>query len=144
MQVLIYLYTGLGTGFYCNKKGKSYMTFLPIIMVPDALLMNAWLTGVRKRWREFGYTVNVRRMTISSYRRKRRSLYHYLFLKGEDENQLRSAASWRNISSMRCSVSSPEENWKYDAQFEVFHLVMKHCVECLILLLRQNEFRGRN
>ena len=28
--------------------------------------------------------------------------------------------------------------------FEVFHLVMKHCVECLILLLKQNGFRRRN
>ena len=28
--------------------------------------------------------------------------------------------------------------------FEVFHLVMKHCVECLILLLKQNNFRRRN
>ena len=28
--------------------------------------------------------------------------------------------------------------------FEVFHLVMKHCVECLILLLKQNDFRRRN
>ena len=25
--------------------------------------------------------------------------------------------------------------------FEVFHLVIKHCVECLILLLKQNDFR---
>ena len=45
-----------------------------------------------------------------------------------------------------------EESWKYDAQqrsmfltnFEVFHLVMKHCVECLILLLKQNDFRRTN
>ena len=26
--------------------------------------------------------------------------------------------------------------------FEVFHLVMKHCVECLILLLKQNDLEG--
>ena len=25
--------------------------------------------------------------------------------------------------------------------FEVFYLVMKHCVECLMLLLKQNDFR---
>ena len=28
--------------------------------------------------------------------------------------------------------------------FEVFHLVVKHCVECLTLLLKQNDFRRRN
>ena len=28
--------------------------------------------------------------------------------------------------------------------FEVFHLVMKHCVECLIFLLKQNHFWRRN
>ena len=28
--------------------------------------------------------------------------------------------------------------------FKVFHLVMKHCVECLILLSKQNDFRRRN
>ena len=28
--------------------------------------------------------------------------------------------------------------------FEEFHLVMKHCVECLISLLKQNDFIGRN
>ena len=27
--------------------------------------------------------------------------------------------------------------------FEVFHLVIKHCVECLILLLKQNDFREK-
>ena len=42
-----------------------------------------------------------------------------------------------------------EESLKYDAQqslfltkFEVFHLVMKHCVECLILLIKQNYLEG--
>ena len=28
--------------------------------------------------------------------------------------------------------------------FEVFHLVMKRCVECSILLLKQNDFTRRN
>ena len=28
--------------------------------------------------------------------------------------------------------------------FEVFHLVMKHFVNCLILLLKRNDFRRRN
>ena len=28
--------------------------------------------------------------------------------------------------------------------FEVFHLMMKHCVECLMLLLKQNDFGKRN
>ena len=28
--------------------------------------------------------------------------------------------------------------------FKVFHLVLKHCVEYLILLLKQNDFRRRN
>ena len=27
--------------------------------------------------------------------------------------------------------------------FEVFYVVMKHCVECLIYLLKENDFRGR-
>ena len=57
-----------------------------------------------------------------------------------------------NISNMRRSVSSPhrEESWKYDAQrsmfqnFEVFHLVMKHCVECLIFFLKQTDFMRGN
>ena len=26
--------------------------------------------------------------------------------------------------------------------FEVFNLMMKHCIECLILLLKQNDFRS--
>ena len=30
------------------------------------------------------------------------------------------------------------------SNFEVFHVVMKHCVECLILLLKQNDFRKGN
>ena len=43
-----------------------------------------------------------------------------------------------------------EESWKYDAQRSIFDelqgvsSVMKHCVECLILLLKQNDFRRRN
>ena len=28
--------------------------------------------------------------------------------------------------------------------FEVFDVVMKHCVECLTLLLKRNDFRWRN
>ena len=28
--------------------------------------------------------------------------------------------------------------------FEVLHMLMKHCVECLILLLKQNDFTRRN
>ena len=28
--------------------------------------------------------------------------------------------------------------------FDVFDLVMKHCVQCLILLLKRNDFRWRN
>ena len=30
------------------------------------------------------------------------------------------------------------------SNFEVFHLVMKHCVECLILLRKQNGFKRKN
>ena len=54
------------------------------------------------------------------------------------------------IPSMRRSVSSGDETLKRDlkirlaAEFELFHLVMKHCVECLILSLKQNDFRRRN
>ena len=57
-----------------------------------------------------------------------------------------------NISSMRRSVSSPVETLRRELKirrcsgvfltnFKVFHLVMKHCVECLILLLKQHDFR---
>ena len=55
-----------------------------------------------------------------------------------------------NISSMRRSVSSQKrvENTTcggaFLTNFEVFHLVMKHCVECSILLLKQNDFSRRN
>ena len=60
-----------------------------------------------------------------------------------------------HISSMRRSVSSPDETREirvgnttrggaFLTNFEVFHLVIKHCVECLILLLKQNDFRRRN
>ena len=65
-----------------------------------------------------------------------------------------------NISSMRCSVSfvRRELHIEHETQCficenttrwgvfltnnEVFHLVMKHCVECLILLLKQNDLEG--
>ena len=59
-----------------------------------------------------------------------------------------------NISSMRRSlrsVSSQDKTLRRELKirreaelfltnFEVFHLVMKRCVECLILLLKQNDF----
>ena len=43
-----------------------------------------------------------------------------------------------------------EESWKYGRSgvfltiFKMFNLVMKHCIECLILLLKQNDFSRRN
>ena len=44
-----------------------------------------------------------------------------------------------------------EESWKYDVQqsvsdelWGVLHLVVKYCVEYLILLLKQNDFTWRN
>ena len=54
-----------------------------------------------------------------------------------------------NISSTRRSVSSPDERLRRElkirraaevffSNFEVFHLLMKHSVECLILLLKQS------
>ena len=60
-----------------------------------------------------------------------------------------------NISSMRRSVLSPDETPRRELKirraaeyfltnFEVFHLMMKHCVEFLILLLKQNDFRRTN
>ena len=62
-----------------------------------------------------------------------------------------------NISSMRCSVSSPDETLRKEMKiqregggggflmnFEVFYLVIKHCAKCLISLLKQNDFRRRN
>ena len=52
-----------------------------------------------------------------------------------------------NISSMRRSVERVENTTRsgvFLMNFEVFHLVMKRCVECLILLLKQNDFRRRN
>ena len=52
-----------------------------------------------------------------------------------------------NISNMRRGVSSGEKRVEnttrsgvFLTNFEVFHLVMKHCVECLIFLLKQNHF----
>ena len=93
----------------------------------------------------------VSQMTISSYRRKRRTLY--LFFEGWRKN----SNLCINCGRLRLDVIYQawdvvfhhqmihwKESWKYDAHFEVFHLVMKHCVECLILLLKQNDFRGRN
>ena len=44
---------------------------------------------------------------------------------------------WLSISSMRRNVSSLLTN------FVVFHLLVKHCVECLLLLPKQNDFRLR-
>ena len=59
-----------------------------------------------------------------------------------------------NISSMRRRVPSPDETLRelkirraaeyFLTNVEVFLFVMKHCVECLILLLKQNDFRRRN
>ena len=60
-----------------------------------------------------------------------------------------------NISSIRCSLSSPDETPRRELKirhaaefltnFEV-HVspVMKHCISCLILLLKQNNFSRRN
>ena len=56
--------------------------------------------------------------------------------------------------SLRRSVSSPDETLAEERventtrsgvflrNFEVFHLVMKHCVECLILLLKKMILEG--
>ena len=50
-----------------------------------------------------------------------------------------------NISSMRHKrVERTTRNGVFFAHFEVFHLLMKHSVECLILLLQRNDFRERN
>ena len=52
------------------------------------------------------------------------------------------------ISSMKCSVSSSDEmvrsrsELKYIVQQST--LVMKHCVEFLMLLFEQNDLRRRN
>ena len=53
------------------------------------------------------------------------------------------------VSSMRCSVSSPDETTRREYEKKIrraaeyfCHLVMKHCVECLILLLRKIIFEG--
>ena len=59
-----------------------------------------------------------------------------------------------NISSMRRNVSSPDETLRrelkkrraaeyFSTNVDVFRLVMKHCVEFLILLLKQNDFRRK-
>ena len=59
-----------------------------------------------------------------------------------------------NISSMRRSFLSPDETPRRELKirreaeyfltnFDVFYLVMKHCVELFILLLKQNDFRRR-
>ena len=36
-------------------------------------------------------------------------------------------------------VENTTRSWVFLTNFEVFHLAMKHCVECLILLLKQNK-----
>ena len=60
---------------------------------------------------------------------------------------------WSNISSMRLgrhSVSSPDETLtmmcskEVLTNFKVFYLSMKHCVECLIIPLKQHDFGRRN
>ena len=38
----------------------------------------------------------------------------------------------------------PPENRSNISSIDVFHVVMKHSVECLILLLKQNVFSRRN
>ena len=50
---------------------------------------------------------------------------------------------------MRCSVSSPDETPRRELKirvfltnFEVFHLVMKHCVECLIYYVTYYDDSG--
>ena len=55
---------------------------------------------------------------------------------------------------MRRRVSSPDEKPRRELKiqhqqvfltiFEVFHLVMKHCVERMILVPKQNDFSRRN
>ena len=49
-----------------------------------------------------------------------------------------------NISSMRRRVENTTRSGVFLTNFEVFHLVMKHCDNCLILLLKRNDFRSRN
>ena len=44
---------------------------------------------------------------------------------------------------MKCWVENMTCSGAFLTNFEVFPLVMKHCVECLILLLKQNDFRRR-
>ena len=53
-----------------------------------------------------------------------------------------------SVSSMRRSVSPPddfntEKRVENTMNFEVFHLLMKHCVICLMLdSVKQNDFKG--
>ena len=58
------------------------------------------------------------------------------------------------VHALDASVSSPDEapgrelkfttrNGVFLTNFQVFHMLMKHCVECLILLLKQNDFRRK-
>ena len=65
---------------------------------------------------------------------------------------------WEEISNIRHSVSSPDENTSkfvkntplrvvFSTLFSVFHLVMKHCISCLIYYLKgcykaQGELTG--
>ena len=55
---------------------------------------------------------------------------------------------WEEISNIRRSVSSPDETprssskilrYVFSTLFSVFHLVMKHCVSCLIYYLKKND-----
>ena len=58
------------------------------------------------------------------------------------------------VHALDASVSSPDEapgrelkfttrNGVFLTNFQVLHMLMKHCVECLILLLKQNDFRRK-
>ena len=82
---------------------------------------------------------------------------------GQDENRVQIEKNWVNVFITRWNTEKRVEkvmhsrefltNFKmfylaikqmYQAFDTVFHLVMKHCVECLILLLKQNDFTRRN
>ena len=51
---------------------------------------------------------------------------------------------FHHISNTEKTVENTTRSGVLLTNFEVFDIVMKHCDECLILLLKQTDFEGEN
>ena len=70
--------------------------------------------------------------------------FHHQMKHWEESWKRLSDAQWRIFDELQDHLFHLVFKQMYQAFDTVFHLVMKHCVECLILLLKQNDFRRRN